>query len=87
MEIGDTVLIIERYKIADDLLEPGDVLIIDRFSKKDWNFNRVNKNEDDDEWYLSFEGYPGDCWSFPNIYMKLHKRGNNLKILLDEDRR
>lgn len=88
MKKGDKILVINEYLDNDSNnvhLKIGDVLIIDKCSKENWKLKRARINED--EWFVSFESLPGYCWILPNYYMEIYKRENNLKILLDDNRR
>lgn len=90
LKIGDKVLIINDY-YGDDILsrqcalvKKGDIITIIKLSKEDYKYNRTSYRDSDDMYYVSFKELDG-CFSFPNDYMKLHPRKNNLKQILNED--
>ncbi len=88
MKIGQKVLVFEDY--YDDTYQTvmtapaGTVLTVNKFSKKDWKYNRTLRDKrEKTHWYVSFNEIEG-CFYFPNDYMKLHIREKNLRILLNE---
>ena len=82
MKVGYKVLVIKDYYHDEDwlnekLLAPkGSHLTVNKFSKKDWKYNRCNCGVGEG-WYLAFDEIEG-CYSFPNDYMEYDTMFNRI---------